>query len=74
MLLRALILFFFAFGTLANCSSDFYKKLQDGASIIPIEVKEETDTQDRDDWNFFLNFSCNKMCLNEIIFRDCFVI
>ena len=39
-----------AFGTLANCSSDFYKKLQDGASIIPIEIKEETDTQDRDDW------------------------
>ena len=37
-----------AFGTAAKSSSDFYKKLQDGASIIPIEIKEETDTEDRD--------------------------
>ena len=50
MLLRKLLLMNVVFGTLANCSSDFYKKLQDGASIIPIEIKEETDTEDRDDW------------------------
>ena len=51
MLLRELLLMSVTFGALANCSSDFYKKLQDGASIIPVEIKEETDTQDRDDWS-----------------------
>ena len=51
MLLRELLLMGVAFGALGNCSSDFYKKLQDGASIIPVEIKEETDTQDRDDWS-----------------------
>ena len=63
MLLRKLLLMNVALGTLANCSSDFYKKLQDGASIIPIEIKEETDTQDRDDWNFFLLFHAIRCAL-----------
>ena len=33
----------------AHCSSDVYKKLK-GTSIIPIDFKEEKDSQNRDDW------------------------
>ena len=35
----------------AHCSSDVYKKLK-GTSIIPIDFKEEKDTQNREDWSY----------------------
>ena len=51
MLPRELILMFVIFDSDTKASSDFYKKLQDGASIIPMEIKKETDNQDREEGN-----------------------
>ena len=36
------------FAVTTKCASDFYKKLQDGATIIPTKIKEETDSQNRE--------------------------
>ena len=49
MCLAKILLASVALWAVAHCSSDVYKKLKE-TSIIPIDVKEEKDPQNREDW------------------------
>ena len=47
MLLKKILLVCFTCTSFADCASDFYKKLQDGTSVIPIDVKRKTDNENK---------------------------
>ena len=47
MLLRELFLLSVTLLKVTHCSSDFYKKLKDGASITPLNIQEETDKENK---------------------------
>ena len=41
-----------------HCSSDIYKKLQDGASITPLDMQEKTDKENKYDSIKFVDTFC----------------
>ena len=55
-----------AFGTVINCFSDFYKKLQDRHLIIPIKIKVETDSKT----GMLYNYSVVSLLIYEIDFLE----
>ena len=58
MLLRELFLLSVSLLKVAHCSSDIYKKLQDGASITPLDMQEKTDKENKYDSIKFVDTFC----------------
>ena len=58
MLLRELFLLSVSLLKVAHCSSDIYKKLQDGATITPLDIQEKTDKENKYDFIKFVVTFC----------------